>query len=202
MSSIQIRAARDAAAAEAMAAAAAEGAQVDAEELDIDMPEALPTNLPGRPLCFLCYMRLAHADQLLTGANRLAAPLPNHLVIQPILPLYDRLRQLGQERVDRVDQMPAAQQHANVALNIHNGHIRQHEENIARMVNADLARARPDARRYSPVGLFPLYLTRIVPLEPLPLPVVVPAAGAAVDPAASLIARSAAQSARRVGGGR
>ncbi|KIR76730.1 E3 ubiquitin-protein ligase RNF216 [Cryptococcus gattii EJB2] len=152
-----IRAARDAAAAEAMAAAAAEGAQVNAEELDIDMPEALPTNLPG--------------------ANHLAAPLPNHLVIQPILPLYDRLRQLGQERVDRVDQMPAAQQHANVALNIHNGHIRQHEENIARMVNADLARARPDA-------------------------LVVPAAGAAVDPAASLIARSAAQSARRVGGGR
>lgn len=201
MSSIQIRAARDAAAAEAMAAAAAEGAQVNAEELDVDMPEALPVNLPGRPSRFLCYMRLAHADQLPTGANRLAAPLPNHFDIQP-LPLYDRLRQLGQERVDRVDQMPAARQHANVALNINNGHISQHEGNIARMVNADLARARPGARRYSPVGLFPLYLTRIVPLEPLLLPVVVPAAGAAVDPAARLMARLAPQSARRGGGRR
>lgn len=98
--------------------------------------------------------------------------------------------------------MPVAQQHANVALNIHNGHIRQHEENIARMVNAGLARARPGARRYSPVGLFPLYLTRIVPIEPLPLPAVVPAAGASVDPAERLIARLAAQSARRGGGGR
>ncbi|KAE8540681.1 hypothetical protein D1P53_003045 [Cryptococcus gattii VGV] len=158
-----IRAARDAAAAEAMAAAAAEGAQVNAEELDVDMPEALPASLPG--------------------ANRLVAPLPNHFDIQPILPRYDRLRQLGQERVDRVDQMPAAQQHANVALNIHNGRIRQHEENIAQMVNADLARARPGA-------------------QPLPLPVVVPAAGAAVDPAARFIARLATQSARRDGGGR
>ncbi|KAL0242186.1 hypothetical protein I308_105815 [Cryptococcus tetragattii IND107] len=79
--------------------------------------------------------------------------------------------------------MPAAQQHANVALNIHNGHIRQHEENIARMVNAGLARARPGA-------------------QPLPLPAVVPAAGASVDPAERLIARLAAQSARRGGGGR
>lgn len=91
MSFIRIRKARDAAAAEAMAAAAAEGAQVNAEELDVDMPEALPANLPRRPLRFLCYMRLAHADQLPTGANRLAAPLPNHFDIQPILPLYDRL---------------------------------------------------------------------------------------------------------------
>lgn len=70
------------------------------------------------------------------------------------------------------------------------------------MVNANLARARPGARRYSSVGLFSLYLTRIVPLESLPLPVVVPAAGAALDPAARLIALLAAQSARRGGGGR
>ncbi|KIR71427.1 hypothetical protein I310_04734 [Cryptococcus deuterogattii CA1014] len=154
-----IREARDAAAAEAMAAAAAEGAQVNAEELDVDMPEALPANLPG--------------------ANRLAAPLPNGVDIRPTLPLYDRLRQLDQERADGVNQIPAAQQHANVALNIHNGRI-----------------------RYSPVGLFSLYLTRIVPLESLPLPVVVPAAGAALDPAARLIALLAAQSARRGGGGR
>ncbi|KNX49896.2 hypothetical protein CNBG_9462 [Cryptococcus deuterogattii R265] len=99
-----IREARDAAAAEAMAAAAAEGAQVNAEELDVDMPEALPANLPG--------------------ANRLAAPLPNGVDIRPTLPLYDRLRQLDQERADGVNQIPAAQQHANVALNIHNGRIR------------------------------------------------------------------------------
>lgn len=98
--------------------------------------------------------------------------------------------------------MPAARQHANVALNIHNGHIRQHEGNISRMVNADLARARPGALRYSPVGLFPLYLTCIVPLEPLLLPVVVLAAGAAVDPPARLISRLAPQSARRGSSGR
>lgn len=128
--------------------------------------------------------------------------MPNGVDIRPTLPLYDRLRQLDQERADGVNQIPAAQQHANVALNIHNGRIRQHEENIARMVNANLARARPGARRYSPVGLFSLYLTRIVPLESLLLPVVVPAAGAALDPAARLIALLAAQSARRGGGGR
>lgn len=61
----QIRAARDAAAAEVMAAAAAEGDQVNAEELNVDMPEArpghfaignrhlaIPANIPGKPLPF------------------------------------------------------------------------------------------------------------------------------------------------------
>lgn len=73
--------------------------------------------------------------------------MPNDVDIQPILQLDARLRQLRQERADRANQIPAAQQHANVVLNNYNGHIRQHEENIARMINAALARARPGARK-------------------------------------------------------
>lgn len=228
----QIRAARDAAAAEVVAAAAAEGAHVNAEELNVDLPEArpghiaignrqldMPANIPGKPFAFPSVIRALHiADQLSSEANRLAALLPNEVDIQPILQLYARLRQLRQERADRADQIPAVQHHANIDLYFYNRRIRQHEENIARMINAALAGARPGTRKsmfYSMLNSIRLSNSYRAFIAPLPLAAIVPPAGpearpavpviparAAIDPAARIIAPLAAQGARKGGGRR